>query len=637
MAKASREAAAREALGRGLMAAQSAQQAGRLAEAEAGYQRILKQYPDQPDALHFLGLIDHQRGRHAEAVKRIRRSLRLAPTQPSYWNNFGLVLRAAGELEEAEAAHRRALALQPNFPVAAFNLGLALEARGRLAEATEAYTQALTLQPGYARAVVNLAAILADQGFKLRAQKLLKQVAGQKLDLPVMDQARLYLESDLPAEAEALFRQASEAPELQLRARIGLARALDAQGRHEEAEAELKALIAAHPETWEPWLAQGQILRTRDPARAAAAYEQALAYAPDNVCAVAGLLGNRKTRPDQAAVLDAWRALPATLPEQSWERAQLELALGKACDELGRYDDAFDHFAAGNAIRNRFARYDPEAEARRFEAIREVFSAELLNRLGGLGSESEQPVFIVGMPRSGTTLTEQIIASHPEGAGAGELNDIGQLARSLPQRLGSAKRFPWVCAEANAAVLRAMAEDYLQALRRHGGSETAARITDKMPHNFANVGLIALMFPRARIVHCRRHLLDNAVSVYCQGLTTDHGYASDLAHIGHEQVQYLTLMAHWDRVLPGRVYHLDYERLTAEPETQVRALLEHLGLPWDERCLAFHQSRREVKTLSQWQVRQPLYTSSVARWRHYEKHLGPLKAALGPWLPEDAR
>lgn len=629
--KAAKAQAANQALAAVFAEAQRAQQAGRLEQAEAGYRRILREQPERPEALHFLGLVDYQRGRHGEAVRRMRRSVKLAPSDAAFWNNFGLALRAAGALEESEAAHRRALALRPGFVAAAFNLALALEALGRLDAAQAAYQQTLSLQPGHPKALVNLGALLAAQGHRNAARRLLLQAGTELAGMPPFDRGRVLLEAGLSEAAEAAFRQCLEQDPAALRPRAALARALHALGRCDEALAELEALVQSHPEEAEPWLERGRILRASDPEAAAEAFEQALAREADRVEAVCGLLMVRKVRPEDRPRVEQWRALPTTLPEQDWLRAELELALAKAFDDLGAFEAAFSHCQAGNAIRRRFARYDPAREAQRVADMAATFTPGLIQALGRAGHPSAQPVFVVGMPRSGTTLVEQIIASHPEGAGAGELEATGELLRELPGRLATGAGFPQCCSALNSTVLHAMAEDYLTALRRAAGAGAgAARISDKMPQNFRHIGLLALMFPEARFVHCRRNLLDNAVSIYFQRLSNDHGYASDLAHIGHQQLQYLALMALWDRVLPGRVHHLDYERLVAEPEPQVRGLLAFLGLPWDARCLDFHKTRREVNTLSLWQVRQPLYASSVARWRHYESHLGPLKAALGP-------
>ncbi len=230
------------------------------------------------------------------------------------------------------------------------------------------------------------------------------------------------------------------------------------------------------------------------------------------------------------------------------------------------------------------------------------------------------------MMRSGTTLAEQILASHPQIHGAGELDTLGRLAGSLPRRLATQIPYPECVAHLDAATARAVAADYLEVLKQHGGA--AERVVDKMPLNFLGLGLIATLLPRARIVHCRRDPMDTCLSCFFRDFTTSFTFKYDLRDLGLYYREYERLMAHWRRVLPLPIFELQYEELTAAPEAVSRRLVAFCGLDWDERCLRFHETERPVRTASTAQVRQPMYQSAVGRWRRYEKHLGPLMAAL---------
>jgi hypothetical protein len=257
-------------------------------------------------------------------------------------------------------------------------------------------------------------------------------------------------------------------------------------------------------------------------------------------------------------------------------------------------------------------------------AFTPAFFAE---RRGVFGSPSDVPVFIVGMQRSGTTLTEQIAASHPQVYGAGELEHIRRIAGMI--KIGRPES---TVRQLTSADSLALAGDYLRKVREIGGD--ALRIVDKMPHNFQYLGLIAILFPKARIIHCTRDPMDNCVSCFTQSFTGHHGYNTDLRQLGLYYREYRRLMDHWRRVLPIPMLEIDYEEMVADQETQSRRLIDFLGLDWDPACLNFHETDRSVQTASRWQVRQPIYKTSVKRWKDYEKHLGPLKKALGELAAE---
>ncbi len=314
-------------------------------------------------------------------------------------------------------------------------------------------------------------------------------------------------------------------------------------------------------------------------------------------------------------------ANPAISAEESCE---LHLAAGKILSDIERHEEAMEHFLKAKAGK---ADFDIVSYRKRIDALIDLFSPEFLAAKAGYGDPSETPVFVVGMPRSGTTLTEQICSSHPEVHGAGELTKLWRITATYGLRQDPTGNFGQPARSMTPAQAQASAMDYLANLRLYTSS--ASRIIDKMPHNFELVGLIAILFPNARIIHCRRDAIDNCVSCFISSFSEAHGYAADLGILGQYYREYDRLMRHWQTVLPGRILENRYEDLISDQEGQSRRLIDHLGLPWDDACLRFFDKAGSVRTLSRWQVRQPIYTSSVKRWKNYEGKIQPLIDALG--------
>lgn len=307
------------------------------------------------------------------------------------------------------------------------------------------------------------------------------------------------------------------------------------------------------------------------------------------------------------------------------DRVALHHAAGKILNDLGRHEQAIDHFQASKAAAGHG--FDIEAYRRRIDTLVAAFTPELLKAKAGFGSPSEVPVFIVGMPRSGTTLIEQICASHPDVHGAGELSKLGTVVRSAGYTQppsGSIQKSPQALTADEA---RSLAAEYLQFIQRI--SPSSARIVDKMPHNFQLVGMIALLFPNAKIIHCTRDPIDNCISCFFNTFNEKHGYNTDLGTLGLYYREYVRLMRHWYTLLPGRIHECRYETMVADQEAETRRLIDFLGLPWDDACLSFYETGRSVTTPSRWQVRQPIYASSVKRWKRYESKIQPLIEALG--------
>ncbi len=323
-----------------------------------------------------------------------------------------------------------------------------------------------------------------------------------------------------------------------------------------------------------------------------------------------------------------FRAILKKLEESNLDqvdRMYLHHAAGKILNDIGRYDEAVDQFQASKIAAGHG--FDIEAFRRRVDTFIASFTPQLLKSKATFGTPSEVPVFIVGMPRSGTTLTEQICASHPAVHGAGELNRLGTVLRTAGYSQapkGSIKKPPQALTADEA---RSMAADYLSFIQRI--SPSSARIVDKMPHNFQYIGLIALLYPNARIIHCTRDPIDNCISCFFNTFNEKHGYNTDLHTLGLYYREYKRLMDHWNALLPGRIYECNYETMIQDQEAESRRLIDFLGLSWDDACLRFYETDRSVTTPSRWQVRQPIYASSVKRWKKYENKIQPLIEALG--------
>jgi tetratricopeptide (TPR) repeat protein len=560
---------------------------GKLADAERLYQGVLALDRHHLGSLHNLGLICLQQGRLQQAASLLRRATDLAPSDAGAHNSLGAVYRAMGEGAAAIRHFEQAIALAPDLAAAHANLGAALQAEGRLAEAVAAHERALALDPGSADAATE-----NDLGNLL-------QSLGRHGDAVARYESALTKQPDLAA------------------ARGNLANSLQALDRTDEAIAQYRQAIAAAPGNARFHGNLGTALRELGRIEAARlAFATAVALAPDDALGHLNLAEVKRFAAGdrQLAALDALAQSGSVAPA-------LYFALGKARADLEDYAASFRHLMRANALRRREITYDEAAVLARFERIRAAFTPEVLDRLHGRGHPSEVPVFIIGMPRSGTTLVEQILASHPQVFGAGELTEFGDaVAASLA--------FPEAVPALDGETLRRLGRTYATGLGAR--APAAQRITDKMPANFLFAGLIHLALPTARIVHVRRDPVDTCFSCFATLFTAGQDFAYDLGELARYYRAYDGLMAHWRRVLPqGAMLELRYEEIVGNLEGEARRLLAYCGLDWDERCLAFHATPRPVRTASAAEVREPIYRRSIGRAQRYGELLRPLRDALG--------
>jgi tetratricopeptide (TPR) repeat protein len=593
--------------------AQQQHHVGHLAEAETLYRSVLAEAPRHAHALHLLGVLTHQLGRHEEARTLIEQALAVQGPHPVFYSNLAAVCLALGQLDEAEAHCQSALRLKPDLADARRNLQAVLRRKGQPPDAEpvdelQQLTEAVERYPHSPQLQYRLAVALLARGQVDAAIEHLRQAIHLKPDFA---NAHSNLGAALGAlnrldESVECFQTALRLEPTDTHARSSLAATLSFQGRTAEAMDELRETLRIDPN-----------------------HVRAL-----GVLSTLAAAGNYRFTPQEVERITAL-ADRAGLPPA--DRSHYHFALAQWLDQAGNYELAFEHARQANELRQELNRtggepFDPAVHRAYVDDLIATFSPEYFGSLRGRGVDSELPVFIVGMMRSGTTLAEQILASHPLVHGAGELADLGQLAGGLPRRLGTEMPYPQCVAAINVVTAQGVAADYLRILHERGGP--AQRVVDKMPLNFLGLGLIATLFPRARIIHCRRDPVDTCLSCYFRDFTTSFTFKYDLHHLGIYYREYERLMAHWRRVLPVPMFELQYEELTAEPEVVSRRLVAFCGLEWDERCLRFHETERPVRTASTAQVRQPMYRSAVGRWKRYEKHLGRLLAALGLPLGE---
>lgn len=607
-----------------------------------------------------------QQSRLDEAIRHGERAVELEPSMASAHSNLGVALYDAKEYDKAHACNLRALALMPGLLQSLNNLGSIERARKNKSGAEQWYRQALEAHPDYLESLSNLGAVLVEGDRADEAVPVLENALRLNTNYPeaLCNLGLARLKQDQTDAAIVLLQRSLQIKPDYPEAMIGLARALSDQDRLPEAQALLRQVNLIAPLNTDAWCQLGSVLMEEGESdKSRMAFESALTIDPELSDALSGLgnlqleAGNIDESEDllkRAIAIDAncvgarfhlvqVRKVKAgdvnlaclvdklseidTLPKD--QRLSLHYALGKAYDDLKEYDLAFPHFMEGARLKRGKLHYDADADAARTHRITQVADSAFIKRLKGAGDPSDLPVFVLGMPRSGTTLTEQIIASHPEVHGAGELRDLMEIVQ---RQENSTKSYPENLSGMNKATLTGWGQDYVARLRAR--APDARRITDKMPANYMALGLIPLMLPNAKIIHVKRNPVDTCVSCFTRLFNRHQDATYDLAELGQHYVNYAKLMAHWKSVLPADAFiEVQYEDIVADMEGQARRLIDFCGLQWSDRCLDFHKNTRNIRTASVAQVRQPIYNSSVERWRHYEKFLGPLLDELGNLVP----
>ncbi len=643
-----------------------AHQAGRNERAVKLIRQAIAVSPSDPRLHNNLGNVLQALGRLPEAEECYARALAKDPHNADFHNNLGSARQGLGRLDEAVACYERAIALRPGFAEAHFNLAGAYHCLGQPDEAIACYERAIEANPGYAPAYNALGYTVAYYGHHGRAIECYRRALAldanyidARYNLGAAYQEQGLLESAAECYQRVLALDAHHAP-----AHNNLGYTRFASANVEGAIAQYRRALECNPDYADAYNNLGYALQAKgEGAEARRCYERATSIDPSHVHAHNNLGNVLKEQGCFEEALACWEAALKIDPDfvlAHYNRADLKtfaagdpglrdlrslaakidrfppasathihFALAKALDDVGDYDGAFGHLLAGNLLKRRELSYDHAATAKVCRAIKEFFTSGCLEQLAGGGHGSPLPVFIVGMPRSGTSLVEQILASHPSVHGAGERAGFDL---SLDEVLGirlTGEKYPVEFAATEPGRLQAVAMRYLDRLSR-GGGKGALRITDKLPANYFNLGFIRLALPNARIIHLAREPLDTCLSCFSKLFRDDaQKFSYDLVELGGYYRCYRDLMAHWQEVLPeGAVLEVRYESLVTDLEQHARRIVSFCDLEWDDRCLRFFETARPVETASAVQVRRPPYSSSIGRWKRYEKHLGPLKAAL---------
>jgi predicted Zn-dependent protease len=594
-------------------------------------QKLIQLQPNAGLAHYEYGRALAAQGQGEAAVSSLRRALELNPEIPGAWRLLADHLTAMGDTDSANAARARHLLAAARDP-RLLHAGKALAANDiPTAEAT--LREYLKRHPTDVAAIRMLAEVAARIGRYADAESLLSRC----LELaPGFGEARAHYamvlnrqNRNLEALAELerlLAHEPSNPNHRNLKASI-----LVAIGEYARAIELYAGLVAQYPQKPKLWLSYGHVLKTSGRVdEALDAYQRCLRLAPkfgDAWFTLANLKTYRFNDAEIGAMEGALEGAPAAVDDH----VHLHFALGKAFEDRGGYAKSFEHYAEGNRLRRGQITYRAEDTTRLVERSCEVYTRELFANRGTCGAPAADPIFVLGLPRAGSTLVEQILSSHSQVEGTMELYDMIDLAWSLNEarQPGGAGQYPIIVGRLEPEQLRAMGEQYLQRTQVQRKSGTPYFI-DKMPNNCLHVGLIALALPNAKIIDVRRHPLSGCFSVFKQHFARGQHFSYDLGELGRYYRDYLRLMEHFERILPGRIHRVHYESLVENTEAEVRGLLEYCDLRFEERCLRFYENDRAVRTASSEQVRQPIFRSGLEQWRHYEEWLAPLKAALGP-------
>ena len=589
--------------------------------------------PRWPAALLQLGLALGDAGRGDEAVATLRSALRLQPTLADAWRALGDHLFAMGDTEGADQAyanHVRNSTRDPRLMEPALAL-----AEGRIAVAEPLLRTHLKQFPTDVAAIRMLAEIASRIGRYADAENLLKRC----LELaPGFKAARhnyavVLHRNNKPVEAlaqiEGLLATEPRSPSFRNLKATVLARV----GEYDAAIRLYDELLREYPLQAKVWMSHGHALKTAGRQdESIVAYRKAIELEP-RLGEAYWSLANLKTFRFDAADVAAMRAQLERSDLTQEDRFHFHFSLGKAAEDEKDYSVSFGHYAEGNRLRKEVVPYDSGTVTENVRRSRAVFTPEFFAARQGVGCPAPDPIFVVGLPRSGSTLVEQILSSHSAIEGTMELPDVVGIVKELSgrNRRSEVSKYPEVLQALEPDALRELGERYLQQTRiqRKTG---APYFIDKLPNNWAHVGLIHLMLPNAKIIDARRHPLSCCFSGFKQHFARGQNFSYSLDDIGRYYADYVTLMAHYDAVLPGRVHRVVYERMVDDTETEVRRLLDYCGLPFEDACLRFYENDRAVRTASSEQVRQPIFRDAVDHWRHYESWLEPLKAALGPVL-----
>jgi len=601
----------------------------RFAEAETMLRQVTEQAPTFAKPHEDLGFLLVQQGRAGEALPFLERATHLDPKLESAWFTLGKALAVLGRGAEADQAFERCFELSPERRMMAH--AAEHQKEGRLEEAERLYRQVLREHPRNVDAMRLLAAIAANAGHADEAERLLERAISIAPDFlsAILDLGRLRKEQDRFTEALESFDRAIALEPDNPQAHFLRGATLAPAAFTYEAIAAYEKCLELKPTHVGALLGRGHLLKgVGRYNEAVASYDACIRERPDTGEAYWSLANLKTYRFSDEAVAEMERRVRGSgLSVQS--EVNFLFALGKAWEDRGDYERSWAYYREGNTKQRGEVAYDPVQTETINDRIIAAFSGDFLASCAGAGLADPAPIFILGLPRSGSTLLEQILASHSQVEGTSELPYLVRVASSLNRNRVDGINYPEAVRELKAANFRALGEDYLAYANAHRRAGVP-RFIDKMPNNFPQVGLLSLILPNARIIDARRHPLDACLSCYRQLFAKGQNFTYDLMEIGEYYLQYQRLMDHWATVLPGRVLTVQYEEVVTDFENQVRRLLEFCGLPWEDACLRFYESDRPIRTPSSEQVRQPIYDRSVGHWRNYAQYLDELITVIEP-------
>lgn len=569
---------------------------GHMKDAVKCFERVVELQPESSAAQFDLSVILTKSGEVEAAQEALEESFRLQPERAEVMQ--AVEHHRAGRFKEAEEVYRGILERDPKNVSATRLLGSVATEMGRYRMAKRLLKNAVTMAPEFFGAWADLARALLESEEFDECQEALDHAIRLEPELPYpyMLLGNMLTKAGRYEDAANAFRQALEKQPDHGGSLAGLGHALKTVGRQDEAVSTYRECIRAYPVFGEAYWSLANLKTFR--------------FSEDEV-------GTMETHVDDAA-----------LPDET--RVNFNFALGKAYEDAGRHADAFHHYARGNAIRRPHESYDPVQTEVVHDQIIDVITPEFLARHEGGGDPDPAPIFIVGLPRSGSTLIEQILASHSDVDGTHELPDLARVIKTINQQRPGGETYPAGATNLGAEQFLELGRQYLESTRRHRGK--SPRFTDKMPNNFASIGLLQLILPNAIIVNARRHPLDSCMGSFKQLFFKGQAFTYDLVELGEYYLEYDRLMTHWHKLLPGKVLDVHYEQMVAHQEQETRRLIAHCGLQWQDNCLEFYKTSRAVNTASSEQVRQPMYAKSVNSWRRFEEQLQPLIEVLEPLL-----
>ncbi|MFL2555291.1 MAG: sulfotransferase [Gammaproteobacteria bacterium] len=642
--------------------AQKLQQNGYLDDAKKVYDELLQVLPDSPDCIHFLGLIYFQQGKLELASEYFQKSISLSKN-PLYFCNYSLLANHIKDYDKAIHLLEEAIDLRPNYSEAWLNLGSVHSARGNMVLAEKAYLNAVKFNSNYIRALFNLAVTQEALGKKKESVETIDRIIKLKpsenlyhtlgLALYVLDPNRysvkaikyfkkaikfnpdsletyralatLYVESNSNEKALEVYKKISDKIKSHRDLNLEFASCLVSNGDLTKADIIYNSILDIEKENTIALNGKASIQQLLGNfIESESIYKKVLKNDPYNQKAYYGYSQCKKVDESDREYI---HKLEGVIKNK--ENLFGFYALGKMYNDLGEYDKAFSNYKKANDIRSKKINFESELYSRKIDSIINVFTKKFINHFTEIGNLSEAPIFIIGSPRSGTTLIEQIISSHSSVHGAGELNYIRRIAyertiksntESYPERLLSLINSDNKAEE----IIRRDSEIYLKEINSYLAQENILRVTDKMPNNFLYIGYIFMLFPNAKIIHAKRNPIDTCLSIYFQNFNSEHKYSFQLDDILFWYKEYSRLMAHWNGLYGDKILDIHYDKIINDIENTAKQMISHCNLNWEDQCVEFYKTGRAIHTSSSWQAKQPIYQTSRDRWRKYEKFIPEL-------------